>query len=137
VVTYDVDRLGLPPLEYHPLPDALPDPGEVVWTWIPYEDDPTRGKDRPAVVLARLPEGLLVSQMTSQDHDRDATDEARFGRYWFDVGAGPWDRRGRPSEARLDRMLVVQAAAVRRVGGALAENRYHELVDALTAHHAH
>jgi hypothetical protein len=34
-------------LAYDPHPDGKPDPGEVVWAWIPYEDDPTRGKDRP------------------------------------------------------------------------------------------
>ena len=32
---------------YEPDPDGQPDPGEVVWAWVAYEDDPARGKDRP------------------------------------------------------------------------------------------
>ena len=31
--------------------DGEPDPGEVVWAWVPYEDDPSQGKDRPVLVL--------------------------------------------------------------------------------------
>ena len=36
---------------YAPEHDGHPDPGEVVWTWVPFEEDATRGKDRPVVVL--------------------------------------------------------------------------------------
>ena len=32
--------------------DGLPDPGEVCWAWVPYEEDETRGKDRPVLLLA-------------------------------------------------------------------------------------
>ena len=32
--------------------------------------------------------------LTSKDHDRDAEDEARYGRYWMDVGTGDWDPSG-------------------------------------------
>ena len=61
---------------YSPEADGLPDPGEVVWTWVPYEEDPAQGKDRPVVVLSRTTDGfLLCLQLTSQDHDRDAADE--------------------------------------------------------------
>jgi len=35
--------------EYTPHLDGDPDPGEVVWTWVPYEDDPSQGKDRPVL----------------------------------------------------------------------------------------
>ena len=37
---------------YAPEIDGEPDPGEVVWAWVPYEDDPQQGKDRPVLVLA-------------------------------------------------------------------------------------
>jgi len=37
--------------EYAPVADGHPDPGEVVWTWVPFEDDPSRGKDRPVLVI--------------------------------------------------------------------------------------
>jgi len=36
------DRRGLS-IEYAPERDGEADPGEVVWTWVPYEDDPTQG----------------------------------------------------------------------------------------------
>ena len=39
------------PARYAPEIDGEPDPGEVVWAWVPYEDDPTQGKDRPVLLL--------------------------------------------------------------------------------------
>ena len=95
---YDVASLGLPAFSYSPDPDGDADPGEVVWTWVPFEEDPAQGKDRPVLVLARHETRLVVAQMTSKDHDRDAAQEARWGRFWHDVGTGSWDRQGRPSE---------------------------------------
>ncbi len=38
-------------ITYAPERDGDPDPGEVVWCWVPYEDDPSQGKDRPVVVV--------------------------------------------------------------------------------------
>src|SRR5688500_13557580 len=83
---------------YAPEIDGEPDPGEVVWAWVPYEDDPSQGKDRPVLVLAPVGEGdgdgWTGLMLSSQDHDRDAADEARHGRYWMDVGSGGWDPQG-------------------------------------------
>ena len=39
--------------DYRPRRDGKPDPGEVVWAWVPFEENDGRGKDRP--VLGRLP----------------------------------------------------------------------------------
>lgn len=105
--------------DYAPRADGRPDPGEVVWAWVPYDEGDGRGKDRPVLVVARDGDQLLALTMTSKDHDRDAADEARRGRFWMDVGSGPWDGRGRPSEVRLDRILRLDPAAVRREGAAL------------------
>ncbi len=105
--------------DYAPRADGHPDPGEVVWAWVPYDEGDGRGKDRPVLVVARDGDQLLALTMTSKDHDRDAADEARHGRFWLDIGSGPWDRRGRPSEVRLDRLLRLDPAAVRREGAAL------------------
>src|SRR3954447_15588353 len=88
-------------VEYRPRDDGHPDPGEVVWAWVPYDEDDGRGKDRPVLVIGRRGELLLALILSSQDHDGDAADEARFGRRWTDIGTGAWDRRGRPSEVRL------------------------------------
>ncbi len=102
-----------------PRADGAPDPGEVVWAWVPYEDDPSRGKDRPVLVLDRRGGTLVALMLSSRDHDRDAADEARHGRVWTDVGTGGWDPRRRPSEVRLDRVLRLRVDAVRREGAAL------------------
>ena len=108
-----------PDVDYRPRADGRPDPGEVVWAWVPYDEGDGRGKDRPVLVIGRRGPELLGLILSSQDHDRDAADEARHGRVWTDIGAGPWDARRRPSEVRLDRLLVLDPATVRREGAAL------------------
>ncbi|MDO5726833.1 MAG: type II toxin-antitoxin system PemK/MazF family toxin [Bowdeniella nasicola] len=131
---YDTSR-GLPAFRYDPQPDGDADPGEVVWTWVPYEEDPTQGKDRPVLVLARDAHRLVIAQLTSKDHDRDAAQEARWGRYWMDIGTGAWDRQRRPSEVRLDRLLWVEPEAIRREGASLDAAMFAKVVRALKAHH--
>ena len=111
-------------VSYDPHPDGRPDPGEIVWAWVPYEDDPKRGKDRPVLLIARGDNLLYGLMLTSKDHDRDQADEARHGRFWMDIGSGPWDSRGRPSEVRLDRILRLTPDAVRREGAALDRTRF-------------
>lgn len=115
---------------YSPEMDGEPDPGEVVWAWVPYEDDPAQGKDRPVLVLARQGDLLACLYMTSKDHDRDAEDEARYGRYWMDVGTGAWDSQGRESEIRLDRLLTIPEDEVRREGAALDQATFDAVVTA-------
>lgn len=122
-------------VEYAPDPDGLPDPGEVVWAWVDFEDDPGQGKDRPVLIIGRQGGGLLGLQLTSKDHDRDAVDEARYGRAWMDIGAGGWDRRGRPSEVRLDRLLHMAEADVRREGAALDPDLFASVVRAASGYH--
>ena len=119
---------GPPDVAYRPHADGLPDPGEVVWAWVPYDEDDGRGKDRPVLVIGRRGTQLLGLMLTSKDHDRDAADEARHGRYWTDLGSGPWDSRGRPSEVRLDRLLVLDPSGVRREGAALDRVRFDRVV---------
>ena len=119
---------------YSPEMDGQADPGEVVWAWVPYEDDPSQGKDRPVLVVARTEESLVGLYLTSKDHDRDADDEARYGRYWMDVGTGGWDSQGRPSEIRLDRVLTLTDADVRREGAALDRGTFDQVVAAAQAH---
>ena len=136
VGVYDVSALGLPDFSYSPDPDGDADPGEVVWAWVPFEEDPTQGKDRPVLVLARHETRLVVAQMTSKDHDRDAAQEARWGRFWHDVGTGDWDHQGRPSEVRLDRLLLVEPASVRREGATMRREVFDGAVAALRRHHS-
>lgn len=119
---------------YQPIMDGDADPGEVVWTWVPYQEDASVGKDRPAVVIGARGEGVYLLQLTSKDHSRDAAEEAAAGRYWFDIGSGAWDPKGRPSEVRLDRALWVKATDVRREGSILPEVTWRRIVDALEEH---
>jgi hypothetical protein len=109
-------------LGYAPRADGRPDPGEVVWAWVPYEEDPTQGKDRPVLVIGEEGETLLALALTSRDHDVDAAQESRDGREWMDIGTGDWDSRRRPSEVRLNRLLRLDPAGVRREGAAVPKD---------------
>ena len=131
---WDVRAHGLPPFQYEPNPDGDADPGEVVWTWVSYEEDPSQGKDRPVVVLSRVQQGLVVAQLTSKDHRKDAEQEAHWGRYWFPIGTGAWDPQGRPSQVRLDRLLIVAPGDVRREGATVDHSTYNAVCDALRQH---
>jgi hypothetical protein len=119
---------------YAPQDDGRADPGEVVWAWVPYDDDPGQGKDRPVLVIGREGSTLLGLQLSSQDHDLDADDEARYGRYWMDIGSGGWDSARRPSEVRLDRLLRLDESAVRREGAALDRGVFDAVVAASRNH---
>ncbi|WP_089335817.1 type II toxin-antitoxin system PemK/MazF family toxin [Blastococcus mobilis] len=128
--TVGTARPDSPAVDYRPRADGRPDPGEIVWAWVPYDEGDGRGKDRPVLVVGRRNAALLGLMLTSKDHDRDAADEARHGRVWTDIGTGPWDARGRPSEVRLDRLLVLDPATVRREGAALDRRRFDRVVAA-------
>jgi hypothetical protein len=121
-------RPTAPDVQYRPRKDGRPNPGEVVWAWVPYDENDGRGKDRPVLVIGRRGGSLLGLMLSSQDHDRDAADEARHGRSWTDLGSGAWDVRGRPSEVRLDRLLVLDPATVRREGAALDRVRFDQVI---------
>ncbi|OFE16522.1 growth inhibitor PemK [Humibacillus sp. DSM 29435] len=127
---YPGDATQLPDTRYAPQPDGRPDPGEIVWTWVPYEEDPTQGKDRPVLVIGREADWLVVLALTSKDHDRDEQQERRSGRLWVDIGTGAWDRKGRPSEVRVNRLIRVDPEAVRREGAVLPRDRYDLVVAA-------
>ncbi len=131
--SYPGDHTG--PLDpvYAPHPDGRPDPGEVVWTWVPYEEDHGQGKDRPVLLVGRDGPWLLALQLTSQDHDRDEEQERRAGRLWVDIGSGAWDSRGRPSEVRVNRVIRVHPDTVRREGAVLARDRFDEVAAAVRA----
>ena len=94
---------------------------------MPFEEDDGRGKDRPVLVVGRDGDALLALMLSSKDHDLDAADEARHGRHWIDVGTGPWDRQCRPSEVRVDRVLRIDPAEVRREGATLSRERFAEV----------
>ena len=103
-------------MSYAPERDGDADPGEVVWTWVAYEDDPTQGKDRPVLVLGWHGAKLAAVQLSSKDHS-----QRNDAREWVEVGRGGWDPQNRVSYADASRLLTVEPSAVRREGAALDE----------------
>lgn len=102
---------------YSPDLDGRADPGEIVWTWVVYEDDPTRGKDRPVLVVGRDRSVLLGLMLSSQERHSDDRD-------WVAIGSGDWDYEGRPSWVRLDRVLDVPEEGIRREGAILQRETF-------------
>jgi hypothetical protein len=109
---------------YAPDLDGAADPGEIVWTWVPYEEDDGRGKDRPVLVVGREGRDLVGLMLSSQAERAD-------DRNWIGVGAGKWDGQGRPSYVRLDRVIEVGEHEIRREGAVLDEARFERVADAL------
>jgi len=114
-------------ISYAPERDGDADPGEVVWTWVPYEDDPLQGKDRPVLVIGTLGRDLAVLPLTSKDHTSH-TD-------CIELGTGDWDSSHRVSYVKLDRVLRVPPGKVRREGAALERRRFDHVVAKLQAYH--
>jgi len=124
--TVEVEAYQVGPVrtEYAPDHDGDPDPGEIVWTWVPYEENDGRGKDRPVLVVARERGGTLLTVMlSSKGHDGH--------RDWVPIGSGPWDRSGRASWVALDRVMRVHDGGMRREACALDRARFNLVVDSL------
>ena len=109
---------------YAPDLDGAADPGEIVWTWVPYEEDDGRGKDRPVLVVGREGRDLVGLMLSSQSGRAD-------DRNWIGIGAGKWDGEGRPSYVRLDRVIEVGEHEIRREGAVLDEGRFDRVADEL------
>ncbi|PWD44368.1 growth inhibitor PemK [Gordonia paraffinivorans] len=125
--TADVART----ISYTPDLDGDADPGEIVWTWVAYEDDPDQGKDRPVLVVGRdanaeTADDVLGLMLSSKDHHRDDAN-------WLAIGTGTWDSQNRPSFVRLDRVLVVDADGIRREGAILDHKRFDAIAVELRA----
>lgn len=120
------DFTGTAAIDYRPDPDGAPDPGEIVWTWVPFEEDHRQGKDRPVLIVAQHQAVLLCLMLTSKDHDGRAREDA-----YVDIGSGSWDPRRRPSEVKVDRVLQIDPAAVRREGAVLGRRRFDLVAEAL------
>ncbi len=116
-------------LVYAPDLDGRADPGEIVWTWVVYEDDPTRGKDRPVLVVGRDRRVLLGLMVSSQERRSDDPD-------WIGIGSGAWDYEGRQSWVRLDRVLDVPEESIRREGAILDREIFDLVAERLRADHS-
>jgi len=84
---------------------------------VPFEEDDGRGKDRPLLVVGRSA-GELLGLMLSSQHKHDGEPG------WVSIGSGAWDREGRESFVRLDRVLEVAERGIRREGAVLDRDRF-------------
>jgi hypothetical protein len=128
--------MGTPQISYRPNPGngKVADPGEILWAWVPFQEDHSQGKDRPVLVIGRDGPWLLALALTSKNHDHQDADGAAQARprgHWMDIGIGPWDRLGRASEVRVDRILRLSQAGVRREGAILDEGRFNQVAAAV------
>lgn len=120
-------------IAYSPDLDGAADPGEIVWMWVPFEDDPDQGKDRPVLVVGHAGkhdsgDELLGLMLSSKEYHRD--DEN-----WLVLGSGAWDHNGRVSYVRLDRVIVVAEHGIRREGSILARRSFDQVADHLREHY--
>ncbi|QUX30487.1 type II toxin-antitoxin system PemK/MazF family toxin [Nocardiopsis akebiae] len=114
-------------LVYAPERDGLADAGEIVWTWVPYEEDPGRGKDRPLLVVGRRGgrlHGLMLSSQRPEAWERQN---------WLPVGSGPWDREQRDSYVRVDRLFEFDEDDIRREAAVMDEELFWMVADVLRA----
>lgn len=118
-----------PRIAYAPRRNGRADPGEVVWASVSFEDRPGKSKDRPVLIVGRRDRSTVLGlQLSTQSH-RAHQDG------WLPLGKGPWDRQGRDSFVRLDRVLELRPDSIRREGAVLDEARFRYICSALRARH--
>lgn len=127
---YPGDYRDMINFEYSPSLDGDADPGEIVWTWVPFEEDHSQGKDRPVLLVGRDGEYLLALMMTSKDHNNREHADPNY----LDIGSGPWDPQGRASEVKLNRVIRVRPDAMRREGAIMPEDTFRLIERAWTRH---
>ena len=127
---YPGDYRDMINFEYSPSLDGDADPGEIVWTWVPFEEDHSQGKDRPVLLVGRDGEYLLALMMTSKDHNNREHADPNY----LDLGSGPWDPQGRASEVKLNRVIRVRPDAMRREGAIMPEDTFRLIERAWTRH---
>ena len=123
-VEVDPPAAGALRLAYAPERDGEPDAGEVIWTWVPYEERDGRGKDRPVLVIARQSaDRVYAVRLTSKAHEGD--------RDYLPIGPGPWDSQGRPSWVDVEQVYSVHHDGMRREASALDRVRFDAVAKAL------
>lgn len=124
--TIRIDPGRIPGLrvEYAPEKDGAPDAGEVIWTWVPYEENDGRGKDRPVLIIGRhSPERAYAVRMTSgaREGDRD----------YLSICAGEWDSQRRESWVDIEQLYSVHEDGMRREAAVLDRSTYDRVAAAL------
>lgn len=113
-------------LTYAPERDGAPDGGEIVWTWVPYEERDGRGKDRPVLVIGRADATHSYAvRLTSKPHAGDSD--------YLALGTGEWDPQRRPSWVDIEQLYLVHDAGMRREAAALDRRRFDAVASTLRA----
>lgn len=112
-------------LSYSPHLDGDPDPGEVIWTWVPYVENDGRGKDRPVLIVSRIDLTTFAGCYLSTKQHRG----------FISVGTGGWDSQGRESFLSPERLLRVSSEGMRREGQVLSRDRFDLVANALAREH--
>lgn len=110
---------------YAPKLDGEPDPGEVIWTWVPYVENDGRGKDRPVLIIARLDSESWAACYLSTKQHRD----------FVPVGTGTWDSQGRESYLSPERVLRVTEEGMRRESTGVDRVHFDRAVQAIREWH--
>lgn len=125
-IQVDPERIRDVAVGYSPTHNDAPDSGEVIWTWVPYEENDGRGKDRPVLVIGRQSaDRVYAVRMTSKPHDGD--------RDFLSIGSGGWDSRGRESWVDIEQLYSVHHDGMRREAAVLDKGRYRRVAEALIA----
>jgi hypothetical protein len=110
-------------MSYRPRhPDGHPDPGEIVWARVPFEDDPTQSKIRPVVIIGRAKNGNLVAvQSTSKSHRPGSIPVA-------------WSN-DKISYIRPERLIQIDANNYQKEGSYIKRPKFQEIVDLVSSRH--
>lgn len=113
----DPERIAGLAVAYAPDEDGSPDAGEIVWTWVPYEEGDGRGKDRPVLVIGReSADRVYAVRLTSRPHDGE--------RDYLSIGTGAWDAQGRESWVDIEQLYSVHEGGMRREAAVLGRDRF-------------
>lgn len=123
---YPGDYFGSVSFAYSPAEDGEADPGEVVWAWVPYEEDYTQGKDRPVLIIGHDGPYLLGLMLTSKDRNNSHATDPNY----LDIGSGVWDKEGRDSEVKLDRVIRIKPRGIRREGAIMPRSTFDYIAQA-------
>ena len=72
---------------------------------------------------------MLLGLMLTGQHERDGDPS------YLSLGSGSWDPAGRPSWLRLDRVLEMAEASIRREGAVLDRDRFDRVAAVLRRDH--
>ncbi|WP_282846713.1 type II toxin-antitoxin system PemK/MazF family toxin [Microbacterium oxydans] len=123
-VRIDPGRIRSLRVAYAPQRDGAPDAGEIVWTWVPYEENDGRGKDRPVLVIGReSADRVYAVRMTSKPHDGEHD--------YLSIGSGAWDSQARESWVDIEQLYSVHERGLRREAAVLDRRRYDRVGAAL------